>query len=74
MYLSRIQLWSRFHFQIQWPLYFAFHVYWFKKDVMVYPDTNTNHLTIKNMFTISAGFKRDSDCTWLTAAIGGRFE
>lgn len=26
-YLSRVQYWCRWHVQLQWPLFFAFHVY-----------------------------------------------
>ncbi len=35
-YLSRIQLWCRWHLAIQWPLMFSFHFYPNKEDVPVY--------------------------------------
>lgn len=33
-YLPRTQLWTRWHFQLQWPLFFAFHFYFKKEDVI----------------------------------------
>lgn len=34
-YLSRIQYYTRWHFAIQWPLMFSFHVYFKAKDVPI---------------------------------------
>lgn len=35
-YLSRLQLYTRWHFQIQWPFLIAFHWYFNKNDVLKY--------------------------------------
>jgi len=34
LYLSRIQLWCDWHIQVQWPLFFAFHVYYGKNKLI----------------------------------------
>lgn len=36
-YLSRIQYWKRWHFQLQWPFFIAFHWYWNEEDVPAFP-------------------------------------
>lgn len=74
VYLSRIQPWSRFAIYLSYPLFFHFHIFWKSKDVMVYPHKDSDHLTIKKYFEIAGGFKRDGDCYWLTAYIGGKTE
>lgn len=75
-YLSRIQCWKRWAFFITWPLYFSFHVYYRKKDVLKYPDTDSDKLNIFKMFIFQIGFKRDGDLVYsLTMqGPGGRFE
>lgn len=35
-YLSRIQYWARWHFQIQWPLFICFHFIWKDNPIMGY--------------------------------------
>jgi hypothetical protein len=69
-YLSRIQYYTRWHFQIQWPFMVAFHVYFKTKDVPEYgkprPDT-TNKL-----FYFYFGAHRDGDkCYWMPSAFLG---
>jgi hypothetical protein len=74
-YLSRIQPWIRWSVFLNWPLFFHFHVIYRKKDVLKYPETDTDELNIGKAFVFDAGFKRDGDSVyWLTAFLGGRFE
>jgi hypothetical protein len=75
-YLSRIQYWSRWHIQIQWPFFIAFHIYWKEEDV---PPSPWRPLEdgIKHMIYFYWGFSRDSDKVyWLTLVpfIGGVFK
>lgn len=75
LYLSRIQPWTRWAVYLNWP--FFFHIHWFyrQKDVLEYPNTDTNHLNIFKYFEVSFGFKRDADgVSWLTMFLGGRTE
>lgn len=74
-YLSRIQPWKRWHIFVSWPLFFSCAVIYKKKNVLKYPDTDTNKLNILKAFVFQGGFKRDADCVfWLTVFLGGRFE
>lgn len=41
-YLSRIQYWKRWHFQISWPFMIAFSCYWKEKDVPKHPNYPEN--------------------------------
>lgn len=74
-YLSRIQYWTRWHVQLQWPLFFAVHVYHRPLDVPMFPNEPREDLSIKRMFSFQIGFKRDGDgVSWLTMFLGGRWE
>ncbi len=55
MYLSAIQYWSRWSFQIQWPFFIAFHFYF--DEVPTYP----NHADNKRVFYFRFGARRDAD-------------
>lgn len=59
VYLSRCQYWSRWHFQLQWPFFVAFHYYPNAKDVVRYPG-GSNGTDGKVRF-FYFGFKRDGD-------------
>lgn len=75
-YLSRIQYWTRWHLQIQWPFFIAFHCYWKEEDVPPCP-WRPLETGIKHMFYFYWGFSRDSDKVyWLTLIpfIGGVFK
>lgn len=67
-YLSRQQLWCRWHVQIQWPLFFAFHWYWKAEDVL--PFLTTGDRDGKLVF-FYLGAKRDTDCFWYLAVYAG---
>ncbi len=75
VYLSRSQYWTKWHIQLQWPLFIAFHIYWRLRDVPSFPDRPREDLSILHMFQFQIGFKRDADRVyWLTAGLGGRHE
>lgn len=70
-YLSRVQYYTRWHIQLQWPLMFAVHFYDHAKDVPVYgqprPDTD-GKLTF-----FYVGAHRDADKVyWFPSAYIGR--
>lgn len=67
-YLSRQQLWCRWHIQIQWPLFFAFHWYWKAEDVL--PFLTMGDRDGKLVF-FYLGAKRDTDCFWYLAVYAG---
>lgn len=74
VYLSRIQPWTRWHVVLQWPLYFNCHFIYRKKDVVQYPQYQSEFGVCK-MLTFGIGFKRDSDKIYfLTTNFGGNFE
>lgn len=74
-YLSRVQPWCRWAFYINWPLFIHFHVFYRAKDVMAFPDTDSDKLSILKYFEFAIGFKRDADVVyWLTMFIGGKTE
>lgn len=75
IYLSRSQYWTKWHIQLQWPLFVAFHIYWRLRDVPSFPDRPREDLSILHMFQFQIGFKRDADKVyWLTMGAGGRHE
>lgn len=57
-YLSRIQLWSRWHFAFSWPFLFQFHWYWKAVDVLA-PNENKN--VDGKYFGGYRGWHRDED-------------
>lgn len=59
-YVSRVQYWCRWSVQVQWPLFFAFHVYWKRRDVPLYPK-RPNTLGIGKLFFFYVGAHRDAD-------------
>jgi hypothetical protein len=62
-YVSRIQYWTRWHIQLQWPFFVAFHVYFRGKDVPEYPShvTPEGKNTDNRLFYFYFGAHRDSD-------------
>ncbi len=66
-YLSRQQLWKRWHLQIQWPLFVAFHVYPKAADVLA-PGEHTDR--DGKLFYFYIGFKRDTDNYWFAVYPG----
>ena len=62
-YLSRVQYWTRWHFQIQWPFMVAFHIYWRAKDVPQEPN-RLSDATIKKMFFFYGPGHRDGDAVY----------
>lgn len=70
-YLSRVQYYTRWSFQIQWPLMIAFHWYWKAADVPEYgkerPDTDGK------LVFMYFGAHRDGDKVyWFPSAFAGR--
>ena len=75
MYLSRIQCWCKWHFAIQWPLFFQASIYYSGKNVSAYPNYPGDELNIFKMISFQIGYKRDGDeIHWLTMFFGGRWE
>lgn len=75
-YVSRIQYWTRWHIQIQWPFMIAFHIYWCKADVPCVPWRPIG-MDIKKMLYCYFGFPRDADKVyWLVLVpfIGGKWK
>jgi hypothetical protein len=72
IYLSRIQYWKRWHFQIQWPLAVAGHFYFHKRDVM--PDISEDGNVANNkLLYFYFGCMYDGDGVyWFPAAFIGR--
>lgn len=69
-YLSRIQYYARWHFQIQWPFMIAFHFYFKAKDVPKYGEPRPN--TDSKLFYFYFGAHRDSDKVyWFPSAFAG---
>lgn len=69
-YLSRVQYFCRWHFQLQWPLFIAAHFYWNAEDVASYPIKSK----LKG-WMLYAGVKRDTDGYWFPAIyIGTSFK
>jgi hypothetical protein len=69
-YLSRVQYYTRWHFQIQWPFMVAFHFYFKAKDVPEYgkprPELNNK------LFYFYLGAHRDGDKVyWFPSAFMG---
>jgi hypothetical protein len=60
LYISRIQYWKRWHFQIQWPLMIAGHFYFSQKNVPLYP-TRPGDTTKNKLFYFYIGCMRDAD-------------
>ncbi len=54
-YLTCIQYWCKWHFQIQWPLFIAFHYYF--DETPIHP----NNYGGKRMIYIRFGARRDAD-------------
>lgn len=54
-YLSAIQYWTKWHLQIQWPFFVAFHFY--IDDVPVYPEKGSH----KRVLYFRFGARRDAD-------------
>lgn len=55
VYLSAIQYWAKWHIQIQWPFFIAFHYY--IDSVPKYPEPSAN----KRVFYFRFGCRRDAD-------------
>lgn len=74
-YLSRIQYWTRWHVQLQWPFCFAFHIYWRAKDVPRSP-SKAAAMTIKKMLYVYIGAHYDADAVyWFPSGyIGGKWK
>lgn len=69
-YLSRIQYWCRWHIQIQWPFFIAFHFYFRDKDVPEYGNPRPN--TDGKLFYFYVGAHRDADkIYWIPSAYVG---
>jgi hypothetical protein len=69
-YLSRIQYYTRWSFQIQWPLTIAFHYYFRAKDVPVHGQLRPN--LDKKLFFAYVGVHRDGDKVyWFPSAFVG---
>jgi hypothetical protein len=69
-YLSRIQYYTRWSFQIQWPLMIAFHCYFRAKDVPVYGQPRPN--LDNKLFFAYIGAHRDGDKVyWFPSAFIG---
>lgn len=65
LYLSRCQYWCKWHFQLQWPLFVAFHYYF--DDV-----PNIPHEADGRMVYFYFGAKRDADKVyWFPAMFFG---
>lgn len=65
-YLSAIQYWTKWHIQIQWPFFVAFHFY--IDEVPVYPDHGEN----KRVLYFRFGARRDADKVfWFPSLYGG---
>lgn len=61
LYLSRQQLWTRWSFQLQWPLFIAFH--WYKKPLDVIPQGE--HVDRDGCLFFAYRFwHRDTDAYW----------
>lgn len=68
-YLSRVQYFTRWHFQIQWPFVVSFHFYFSQKSVPTFP-TRTD--TDNKLFYCYFGAHRDSDqIYWFPSAFLG---
>ena len=57
-YLSAIQYWTKWHVQIQWPFFVAFHYY--IDEVPRYPEKGSNKRVVYFRF----GARRDADKTY----------
>jgi hypothetical protein len=69
-YVSRIQYWTRWHVQIQWPLFICFHWYKDAKDVL---PTGSNEDRDGKLIMGYIGAKRDADKVfWYVAAFFGK--
>jgi hypothetical protein len=69
-YLSRVQYYTRWHFQIQWPFMVAFHVYFKAKDVPEYGQPRPD--TTNKLFYFYFGAHRDGDKVfWFPSAFLG---
>lgn len=71
-YLSRIQYWTRWHLQIQWPFLIAFHIYFKKKDVMSCQQQGWQVNTTNKLLYMYFGAHRDGDVVyWFPSAFLG---
>lgn len=69
-YLSRIQYWTRWHIQIQWPFFVAGHFYFKAKDVPEYGKPRPE--TDGKLFYFYFGAHRDADKVyWIPSAYIG---
>jgi hypothetical protein len=57
-YLSRVQRWTRWHFQLQWPLLYAAHFYFKEANV---PTSTQEHDTDGQLLNAYRGWHRDED-------------
>ena len=65
-YITRVQLYSRWHLQIQWPLFIAFHWYVKSEDVLRFPDKTDRD---GKLWFFYVGAKRDADKVYWCPAI-----
>lgn len=76
IYFSRIQYWTRWHFQVQWPFMIAFHFYFNEKDVMV-PTISPNGASVTNKliyFYVGASYDQDAVYWFPAIFIGGTWK
>ena len=73
-YLAVTQYFSRWHFAVQWPFHVTFHIY-FTKDIPIQPQRPEEDYTIRTMFFIRFGARRDADRVyWFPSMfVGGDF-
>lgn len=65
-YLSAIQYWTKWHIQLQWPFFFAFHFY--IGSVPPFPD----HAGDRRVIYFRIGARRDADkCYWFPSVFLG---
>jgi len=69
-YLSRIQIWNRYHVALQWPLFFSCHLFYFEEDVMPFP-MYMSSFGIGKMFNFYIGWKRDADMVSVPTLFAG---
>jgi len=70
LFLSRVQYYARWHFQVQWPLYVGFHFYPRKQDVPVAPNhANTDG---KIGFFYLGAHRDGTPAYWFPSAYFGR--
>lgn len=67
-YLTRVQLWCRWHVQLQWPLFFCVHWYKDAKDVIPAGEKADRD---GRLYLFYIGAKRDGDCYWYLSCFPG---